>query len=299
MDEGSNAGGLPKKFAALGKLTKIESALRAAIESSRVPAVETRKLLKSSSSNQVKNTAVYQFMCNLFEEIGLGKLEITKKENFYMVFQAKDNPVSNLYNDISGKKTCYIISDALADFFVEDLNIPSETTESNCVNEGDEHCVFRVEMQPLAVYRIALDTTDEKIIKHIKDETDVDDILSQLGLIKPEFDYRLDTLKNYHIIRDDLTLTKIGQTYYKYGKSVIDDEDEDFEPPWKTMSMISGKIADSSSFAEALSRGFQEETSEEEIKDGEVVNLAKEADKSKSFAQLVSKTLQNKDKNKE
>ncbi len=298
MVRGENSG-LAKKFASLGKLTKIESALRTAIESSKVPPIETRKLLKSSTPNQVKNTAVYQFMCNLFDEIGLGELEIVKKENFYMTFVSKKNPVSKIYNDISEKKTCYIITDALADFFVEDLNIPSEAVETNCVNAGDERCMFRVEMQPLAVYRVALDRTDEKIIQELKGGRDYDEVRSECKMLKDEFEYRLETLKNYHILRDDFTMTKIGQTYYKYGKSVIEDEDEVFEPPWKTMSVISEKIADSSSFAEALSRGFQERTSEEEIKNGEVVNLAKEAEKSKSFAQLVSKSIQNKDEKKE
>ncbi len=295
-NEKDNAG-LAKKFAALGKLTKIESALRTAIESSKVPPLETRKLLKSTSSSQVKNTAVYQFMCNLFDEIGLGKLEISKKENFYIVFTSEDNPVSNLYQDIEGKKTCYIISDALADFFVEDLNIPSEATEIKCVNSGDEKCVFRVEMQPLAVYRIALDQTDEKIIEKMKDGSDKTEVPSSIGIMEEELDYRLDILKNYHILRDDLSLTKIGQTYYKYGKSFIDEEEEDFSPPWKTMSVISRKIADSSSFAEALSKSYEQETSEEEIESGEVVNLANEAEKSMSFAQLVSKTFKDKKKN--
>ncbi len=295
-NEKDNAG-LAKKFAALGKLTKIESALRTAIESSKVPPLETRKLLKSTSSSQAKNTAVYQFMCNLFDEIGLGRLEISKKENFYIVFTSEDNPVSNLYQDIEGKKTCYIISDALADFFVEDLNIPSEATEIKCVNSGDEKCVFRVEMQPLAVYRIALDQTDEKIIEKMKDGSDKTEVPSSIGIMEEELDYRLDILKNYHILRDDLSLTKIGQTYYKYGKSFIDEEEEDFSPPWKTMSVISRKIADSSSFAEALSKSYEQETSEEEIESGEVVNLANEAEKSMSFAQLVSKTFKDKKKN--
>ncbi len=286
---------LARKFTALAELTKLESFLQAAIESSKVPPSETRKLLKSNSTQQVKNTALYQFMQNLFEEIGLGRLEVVKKRTFQMEFVVEKNPVSNLYTDAKGKRTCFIISDALSDFFVQDLNIPAEAEELECKNAGDKACRFKVELQPLAVYRIALDKTDENIIEFIKKEGTIDGLIDELDLVQQEMDYRLDVLKTYHILKEDHTLTKIGQTYYKYGKSVIDDELDEFEPPWKTMSEISSSISDSSSFAEALSRGMGNDIEEEDVDESDVVNLAKEAEKSTSFAQLVSKSLQKKE----
>ncbi len=291
---GGERGGLAKKFTTLGELTKLESALKTAIKSSKVPPKETRKLLKSDNPNQVKNTALFQFMQNLFKEIGLGVINIDEKQNFKMFFSIEDNPVVNIYPDVEDKKTCYIIVDAFSDFFTEDLSIPADVKEVKCKNAGDPRCVFKVDLQPLAVYKIALDETDEEIIEEIRSGNEISVISDKLGIMKDELDYRVNVLQSYHVIDEDMDLTKIGLTYYKYGKSVIDEGSEDIEPPWKTMSKISGDIADSTSFAEAISSSVGEEGSEE-IKNNEIVNLAQEADKSKSFAQLVSKTVTKKD----
>ncbi len=287
-------GGLAKKMAALGKLTKLESAINAAIESSEVPEHETRKLLKSRDASQAKNTAVLQFMKNLFLEIGLGELLLENKENFKMVFKNDENPVKELYPDIEGKKTCYIVADALGDFFTEDLKIPSDVKEIECINANGDACRFEVDLQPLAVYNIALDTTDDKIIERIIDENKLENISEDLNIHEEEIEYRIDVLKSYHLLDDDLTLTKIGKTYHKYGRSAVEQASSKKTPPWKTMSEISNVIASSDSLAEAISTSVSDD--EEEIESSEVVNLAKEAEKSTSFAQLVSKQLKKKDK---
>lgn len=291
---GEENGGLAKKFTTLGQLTKLESALKTAIESSKVPPRETRKLLKSDNPNQSKNTALFQFMRNLFNEIGLGDLYIDEKQNFKILFSIEDSPVVKLYSDVEDKKTCYIVTDALSDFFTEDLNIPADVKETKCVNAGDQKCVFQVDLQPLAVYKIALDQKDEQIIDEIRSGKDIEGISEDLGVMKDELEYRIDVLRSYHVIDEDMDLTKIGLTYYKYGKSMVDEGSEQIEPPWKTMSKISGDIADSTSFAEAISSSVGEEGSEE-IENDEIVNLAQDADKSKSFAQLVSKTVKKED----
>ncbi len=282
-------GGLARKMAALGKLTKLESAINAAIESSKVPEYETRKLLKARNSNQAKNTAVFQFIRNLFSKIGLGILYLEEKENFRLILVNEDNKVKDMYPDVKGKKTCYIVADALSDFFSEDLNIPADVKEVECINAGDEVCKFEVDLQPLAVYKIALDEIDDKIIGHVVKDDNLDEISDYLELPEEEVKYRIDILKSYHILGSDMSLTKIGQTYHKYGQSVVDEISEQKEPPWKTMSEISQVIADSDSLAEAISSSVSNE--EEEIESSEVVNLASEAEKSKSFAQLVSKQL--------
>ncbi len=287
-------GGLAKKMASLGKLTKLESAINAAIESSKVPEYETRKLLKARTSSQAKNTAVFQFMRNLFSEIGLGVLTLKKKDNFKIVLVIKDNKIKNLYPDVKDKKTCYIISDALTDFFTEDLCIPADVNEVTCTNAGDDVCTFKVDLQPLAVYKIALDEIDNKIIDEVVKNNTSNEISENLNIPEEKIEYRLDILKSYHILNTDLSLTKIGQTYHKYGQSVVSDISDQKEPPWKTMSEISQVIADSDSLAEAISSSVSDE--EEEIESSEVVNLASEAEKSKSFAQLVSKQLKKNEK---
>ncbi|MFO7791824.1 MAG: hypothetical protein R6W73_02440 [Candidatus Saliniplasma sp.] len=289
-------GGLARKMAVLGKLTKLESAINTAIDSSEVPLVETRKLLKSRDAHQAKNTAVFQFMKNLFSEIGLGRLNLQEKENFRLVLENKDNPVKELYPDVENKKTCYIVSDALSNFFTEDLKLPAEVEEIACINAGGDLCTFQIDLQPLAVYKIALDEVDDKIIDLIVENYGVEGIADEIEVSEEEIDYRIDILQSYHIIDSDLTLTKIGQTYHKYGKSAVDEASDKEAPPWKTISEISNVIADSDSLAEAISNSVSEE--EEEIESSEVVNLANEAEKSKSFAQLVSNQLKKEDKDK-
>lgn len=288
------SGGLAKKVASLGKLTKLESRLNTAIESSKVPTTETRKLLKSKNSNQMKNTALFQFMRNLFHEIGLGKINAKEKDNFCIVIYNEECEIKDLYPDVKDKKTCYIVSDAISEFFSEDLNLPADVKETACENRGDEHCVFEIDLQPLAVYQIALDKVDDEIIEGVKEKERIEEIAGLVDLSEEEVEYRLDILKSYHVIDPELELTKIGQTYYKYGQTVIEEEYEEIEPPWKTMSNISQSISDSSSFAEAVS-SVDEEGEEEEVNDSDVVNLANEADKSKSFAQLVSKQVSEED----
>ncbi len=288
---------LAQKFSILAKLTKLETVIKTAIENSNVPPVETRKLLKSNTPKQVRNTVVFQFIQDLFQEMGLGTLDIVKKKNFTMVLSNKDSPVQDLYYDIKKRKTCYVVADALADFFTEDLIVPSEVTEIECENKGDPNCLFRIDFQPLAVYRIAFDDIDEKIIDVVRQEEDLSKICSELDLLEDELNYRIDTLKSFHVIEDDMSLTKIGQTYYKYGKSVIDKKLDDFDPPWKIMSTITSKIADTESFAEAMCSSIDGLTiDDEKIEDSEVINLLEEAEQSTGFAQLVSKTFkENKD----
>ncbi|HAR96923.1 MAG TPA: hypothetical protein DCR97_13340 [Deltaproteobacteria bacterium] len=66
--------------------------------------------------------------------------------------------------------------------------------------------------------------------------------------------------------------------------------EEDFQAPWKDMAIISDAISASTSFAEA----FTETANGEplwEVKEKDIVNLADEAKKSKSFAELLSKQV--------
>lgn len=293
MQEAVNAEdiSLAQKISILARLTKLESVIKTAIDNSKVPVHETRKLLKSKTPEQVRNTVVFQFMQDLFNEMGLGKLEIEYKKNFTMVLSNKDSPVHDLYHDVKGRKTCYIVGDALADFFTIDLGLPSDVVETECENVGDPSCVFRIDIQPLAVYRIALDDTDEIIIDMIKKGEDINQVSSELNMLDEELRYRIDSLKSFHILEEDMTLTRIGQTYHKYGKSVLDEGHEDFDPPWKVMSSITSKIADTGSFAEALSSSMENKVEDHDIADTEIVNLVDEAERSTSFAQLVSNTL--------
>ncbi len=279
-------------LAVLGKLTKIDSAMRAAVESSRVPPSEVRKMLKCSNGTEISNTPLYQFMTDLFENIGLGRIEITKVENFRYVFSVPDNPVAKAYR-LKGKKTCYITSDALEEFFTKDLGLPSEAKETACRNEGAEMCTFVVAIQPLAVYKIALDAIDREIIRELRHGKEIGEISRYLEMSTDEMDYRLSVLKNYKIINEKHRVTEVGETYYMYMKNQVSTE-EDFPPPWEDMQKITSAIAASESFAVA----FESATFKEpmyDVDEKKVVNLSEEAKKSRSFAELLSKQINKED----
>ncbi len=276
-------------IASLGTLTKIESAVSAALKSSRVPPKETRKLLKCTNVQEAGNTALFQFIRDLFDKVGFGQLQLTRNEIFRYDFAINDSPVCRLYPHVKGKKTCYVTAESLSNFFTKDLGLPGTAEEIACRNAGDDRCEFAVSLQPLAVYQLALDSIDKSIISGVMDGQDTGKISESLEMEKEEVAFRMNILKRYKILDDNLKMTEIGETYHKYGEG-MGGEEEDFQPPWKDMATISNAISASTSFAEA----FTETASKEplwEVKETDIVNLADEAKKSKSFAELLSKQI--------
>ena len=290
--EFGNFSSFAEGLAVLGKLTKIDSAVRAAVDSSRVPPSEVRKMLKCSSVTEISNTPVYQFMTDLFENLGLGRMEISRVDNFRYVFSVQDNPIAKAYK-MKGRKTFYITSDAIEEFFSKDLGLPSEVNETACINEGAEKCTFTVAVQPLAVYKIALDALDREIIRGLRHGKGVDNISEELNMDREEMEYRLSVLKNYRIIDPEHRVTEVGETYYMYMKNQVSVE-EDFPAPWEDMQKITSAIAASESFAVAFeSATFREPMYE--VDEEKVVNLSEEAKKSRSFAELLSRQINRED----
>ncbi len=281
-----------KTLATLQKLAKIESGLAGLISSSKVPPVETRKFLKSESPVQASNTPLFQFFNTMLKDIGLGNLELVEVEQFKHVYVVRDNPVAHLYSEIKGKKTCYVTADALSQIYAKDLGIVNTAEEIECVNAGGEKCTFEVNLQPISVFQIVFDAVDREIIQKIRatEKTDVEKIAEELDLENEEVEYRLEVLRRYHILGEDNRLTRVGLTYSKYPATPLIASREDFPPPWETLSEISSKIAGASSFAEAMSESV-DSTPIVEVDEEEIINLAEEARKSKSFAELITKYL--------
>lgn len=277
-------------IASLGSLTRIESAIAAAIKGSRVPAKETRKMLKCMNVQEAGNTALFQFMRDLFEKCGFGQLELIRNDIFRYDFAIRDSPVCKLYPHVKGKKTCYVTAESIAQFFSKDLGLPGTAEEIACRNAGDSRCEFAVSLQPLAVYQLALDGPDRTIINLITEKKDRAEIAASLDLGDEELLYRMNVLKRYKILDDVYSLTEIGETYQKYGEG-IGGEEEDFLPPWKDMAEISEAISASTSFAEAFTETASDEPLWEDVKEKDIVNLASEAKKSKSFAELLAKQV--------
>jgi len=179
-------------------------------------------------------------------------------------------------------------------FFSKDLGLSASSEEVKCVSEGHEQCEFLVRVNALQAYQIALDEDDRKIIgiKLENPDSDIAGISEKLFMEDEEVEYRMNVLKRYRILDDDARVTEIGSTYYKYRLNTPKKEDEDFDPPWTMMSEISSAIAAARSFAEAMSEQFKDEkkvlTPEEEK---QIVNLVDESKKSRSFAELLAKHM--------
>ena len=292
-DDASVFGSFAETVASLGALTRLESAVAAAIKNSRIPAKESRKFLKCMTAQEASNTALFQFMRNLFDRIGLGQLRLDRNDIFRYVFSVSNCPICKLYPNSQGKKTCYITAESIAEFFEKDLGLPGSCEETSCMNEGSEACAFAVSLQPLAVYQLALDVTDKAIIKAIMESATVKSVAEQLEMSDEEALYRLRVLQRYRILDDEYAITEIGETYHKYGEGMP--AEEDFQPPWKDLAEITSAISASTSFAEA----FTETANDEplwDIKEEDIVNLADEAKKSESFAELLSKYSKSNDK---
>lgn len=272
----------------LEKLTKIESKIAAGIEGSVVPWKESRKLLKCMNADQASNTSLFQFMQELFAQMGLGTLEILEVNRFHLKFCVKDCEVCKLYHTQDSSKICFITSDAILKFFVKDLDLPCSVEEIRCMKEGNEYCEFAVDLQPLGVYKIALDDTDRALIGEVlNSKFDSKKFAEEMEIEEGEVEYRLQVLKSYHIVDEDHNVTEIGSTYHKFAQGLRALE-EDFDPPWKSLSEITSAIAAKDSFAEAIRETISPDPFME-VDSSQVVNLAEEAKKSKSFAELIAK----------
>ncbi len=241
------------------------------------------------------NTALFQFQRALLDQIGLGRLKLTRNDIFRYDFAIENSPVCKLYPNINDRKTCYITAETILGFFAKDLGLPGSCEETACMNAGDEKCEFTISLQPLAVYQLALDASDKEIILAIIDGATVKSIATKLEMSDEEAKYRLSVLRRYHILDENYAITEIGDTYNKYGEG-IPLQEEDFPPPWKDMAEISSAISAATSFAEAFTEAAQEEPLWD-VKEQDIVNLADEAKKSVSFAELLAK--QTKDNSKD
>jgi predicted hydrocarbon binding protein len=275
-------------ISSLEKFTKIESKIAVAIDSSRVPWRESRKLLKCMNPAQASNTSLFQFIQTLFLQIGLGKLEILEVGRFQFTFCLRDCEICKLYRAQKSGKICFITSDALLRFFVKDLDLPCSVEETKCIKEGSDFCEFKVDLQPLGVYKIALDAVDGAMIEEIiRSKFNINKFAEDNLIEEGAVEYRLQVLESYQIIDKDRKITEIGSTYQKFAQGLRALE-EDFDPPWKSLQEITSAIAAKDSFAEAMCETLNPEPFLK-VDKSEIVNLTEEAKKSKSFAELISK----------
>ena len=299
MNEDLPIGGPGSSFAELissfNKLTQIESRISTAIEKSKVPWKETRKYLKGADVKEISNTPLAQFITNLFNEIGLGKLTMTDASHLQYIYIVKKCPICKLFSDVEDRRVCNPTVDALNRFFANDLELITEIEETKCINAGDDHCEFRVSLQPLPVYQIAFDSTDNEIIKKLEGGgkgNDPDAVAKELKMDAEDVKSRFKTLMHFQIMDKDHKMSKAGETYRDFiTKYPPKEQERFFEPPWKSMYEITSAIAAAQSFAEAFIELQDDEKLPWEMDDAEIVDIREKAKDKKGFAELLSKSI--------
>jgi predicted hydrocarbon binding protein len=303
MNDDLPIGGQGSSFAELissfSKLTQIESRITTAIEKSKVPRMETRKYLKGIDVEEISNTPLAQFITNLFNEIGLGELNLTDASHLQYRYQVKDCPICKLFSDVKDKHVCNPTVDALNRFFANDLYLITDITEIRCINAGDELCEFKVTLQPLPVYQVAFDDSDNKIIMNLDVEGKSNSptkLAKKLKMDEEEMDNRFKCLMQFQIMDSGNQLTPAGRTYRDFIiKYPPKDQERFFEPPWKSMYEITSAIAAAQSFAEAFIEISENEKLPWEMEDAEIIDIREKAKDKKGFAELLTESVKDDD----
>jgi hypothetical protein len=110
-----------------------------------------------------------------------------------------------------------------------------------------------------------------------------------LQLDEDELRARMTLLQYYEILNDNNQITEVGKTFYKYRLNNPFEEEEIFDPPWKSMAELTSTIAATQSFAEALVVVSEEEKLPWEIDESELIDIRERAKDKASFAELFSK----------
>ena len=262
--------GIAKLIYTFGRLTQIEAAVNTAVAKSKIPSKEIKVMLRSTHPLQVERTPLFQYLKGIFEEIGLGHMRCGSIEPFSMNVKVKDSNVVKLFSDVKGK-TCYVTADALKMFFEKDMDIPVEVKEVKCVNDGDDYCEFHIEMNPVGVLNHVIDERDFEILKLLKSGKRNKKVSKEL--------------ERYMLVKDG-KLTVLGKRYLEIRETPMGGN---VERPWKRLSQLSEVTASAKSFAEAFSKSIENEV--EEIDESKIVDIVKEAEKSKSFAELMLKVM--------
>jgi len=274
------------------KLTELEAKISSGIQTSKIPPKEVRKFLKTTELDDLIHNDLVQFMCQLFNEMGLGMMQLTETRCFRYQFTAPGCPVCSLFPDIPGKKVCAPTVDALTRFFGENMNITANTIELRCINMGDPACEYQVTLKPLPTYQVLFDEKDDAILRAIAENGFSEAaIMTQANLSKEDMEKRLDIMRHYQLLDHRQALTSAGDVLYKFLVANPLREDEDFSPPWKEMAQIRDVISKSSSFAQAMVEIAEEEKLPWEGDDAEIVDLRDKAKSKGGFAEFLASEM--------
>lgn len=271
----------PQSFAevvsVLERLNALEASVATAIENARVPPSEVRLLLRAEAAAPAANTPAFQFMRQIFAQVGL-PLTVEAVGRFTLAVGLEETSYARLFAGEKPGKTCAFVSEALSRFLDADLGLPSEVEEVACRNAEDPKCLFVASLDPLAVRLTILDAVDWAILRRLGSEGD---LAGAMRLPKDEFDFRMERLLGYGLASVNGDRLPDGEVVLAQGPPP-----DDFEPPWRKVSELSGAIADAQSFAEAFVRVAPRDPPEQPAADVETEALAAGC---RSFAELLAR----------
>lgn len=276
------------------RLTQLDDQIETAIKTSKIPTSQVRKFLRAEGTNAVRATALYQYLVDLFETLGIGEMQLIYRDTFEYIFGITNGTVPDLFPDVDNQPVCLPVVDLLKRFFTEDMGLECKVTETSCVRTGSSMCEFSVELKPLSVYPYILTTEDMSILDFAQDRNININVLSKEFSMDPEYVIsRLEFLQKLGFLTRDNKLEPAASSAIKYIRS-NPIEEVDFQPPWHDFAKIANQIAKSASFAEALKEVADEEVLPWEESSEVVVELKEKAEKSKSFAEFLA-NMENED----
>lgn len=286
MSEGSFA----QSMGAFGTLLKVQQNICERFPGSRVPWNETRRFLKCFTIDAIRSNPLYRFHMRLFNEIGLGSMQLISYAPMNYIFAVANNPICNCYPALNNQKVCVATTDALHRFFKEELELECSVEEIECIKNGNPVCKFRVALQPISAYQIMLDEADKMILSGIRPPVDQNELVE-----------RVKVLTVYKLL-DNGRLSEIGNAYMQFAGN-MNARERAFDPPWRTQEEIAAVAAKHSTFGAAFGEMAQKlqnaQTGQAQspekagtVKDPQLQEEAKKAD---SFAELMAKMKKNKE----
>lgn len=273
--------GFAQAVSTLEKLNRLESDIATIISSYKVPIKEARKFLRCTTPEQLANISLFQYMKALFVQLGID-IDITRVEPFVYLFHVKDSAISNLYSGIKGR-TCYLICEAIARFFNRDLNLSVSVEETQCVNNGDEMCLFETRVNKEDFCTITLSDEEKRFLAGLANSNEVS---TKTSLSQEELDFMMDMFQRYNLINEVGKVTQLG---VRCASQFI--EEEEIESPWSSMSNIASAISNALSFAEATYLSLSAESRNPSETDRPLSR--KKVRSYRSFAELLAKQVVN------
>lgn len=268
--------------AALQRLNDLESALASAIANARVPVQEVRKLLASETPDQAENAPSFQFMRQIFAQVGL-PLRVESVGRFAITFVLDENPYARLFAAHGSGKTCGSVGEAIGRFLATDFGLPAEVEEVACGNDGGARCRFAAALDPASVRAKAFDGHDWKVLHALRRADGHAPARAALGFEEAEYDFRAERLVGYGIVSADGRVLPEGEALLDAGPHPVE---EPFEPPWTDVSRLTAAIAHAQSFAEAVIQVAPRGPGPEVQPDAETAAVAAEC---RSFAELLAR----------